>query len=376
MTGRSLPLFPASVVGSIPRPLVVRELIEKPHWDAVDSATMDAAIRFVVAMQERAGLDVVNDGEWRRRSYIGVIAELAHGFTLETNPADGRPWTVVTERLTPKPAGFVAAEAAFVKQVATVATKITLPAPALLGERLWDAERSRKAYPTCEDFVRACVAPLRAEIALLRDIGVEIVQIDDPHLCLFVDPDVRARHDDPDRAADRVRQAAQAGDALWNLHVALRDGRTAGAELPLRTLDGLGVTSPWIELARAEWLAASDRRAEAVACLDRLAPAAEKSVALSLRTGEIRLAFGDLVRAVELFRNAALIDRANPETLRAEFLLACALALDHQEPAAAAILRRLAGQTPADLREWMRGDAPGVRAIRETELLREAARTR
>ncbi len=55
MTGRSLPLFPASVVGSIPRPLVVRELIEKPHWDAADSATMDAAIRFVVAMQERAG---------------------------------------------------------------------------------------------------------------------------------------------------------------------------------------------------------------------------------------------------------------------------------------------------------------------------------
>jgi 5-methyltetrahydropteroyltriglutamate--homocysteine methyltransferase len=198
----SLPLFPASIVGSIPRPLMVRELIEKPHWDAADGATMDAAIRFVVAMQERAGLDVVNDGEWRRRSYIGVIAELAHGFTLETNPADGRPWTVVTERLAPRPPGFIAREAAFVKQVATVPTKITLPAPALLGERLWDAERSRRAYPEREDFVRACVAPLRAEIALLQDIGVEIVQIDDPHLCLFVDPDVRARHDDPDRAAD------------------------------------------------------------------------------------------------------------------------------------------------------------------------------
>lgn len=202
MASRPLPLFPASIVGSIPRPLVVRELIEKPQWDATDAATMDAAVRFVVAMQERAGLDVVNDGEWRRRSYIGVIAELAHGFTLETNPADGRPWTVVTETLAPKPAGFIAREAAFVKTIATVATKITLPAPALLGERLWDAERSRKAYPRREDFVRACVAPLRAEIALLADLGVEIVQIDDPHLCLFVDPDVRARHDDPDRAAD------------------------------------------------------------------------------------------------------------------------------------------------------------------------------
>jgi 5-methyltetrahydropteroyltriglutamate--homocysteine methyltransferase len=199
---KSLPLFPASIVGSIPRPLVVRELIEKPHWEAADTATMDAAIHFVVAMQERAGLDVVNDGEWRRRSYIGVIAELAHGFTLETNPADGRPWTVVTEKLAPKPAGFIASEAAFVKKVATVATKITLPAPALLGERLWDAERSRKAYPGRDDFVRACVAPLRAEIALMQGMGVDIVQIDDPHLCLFVDPDVRRRYDDPDRAAD------------------------------------------------------------------------------------------------------------------------------------------------------------------------------
>ncbi len=199
---KALPLFPASIVGSIPRPLVVRELIEKPAWDATDTNAMEAAIRFVVAMQERAGLDVVNDGEWRRRSYIGVIAELAHGFTLEINPADGRPWTVVTEKLTPKPAGFIAAEAKFVKEIARVATKITLPAPALLGERLWDAERSKKAYPDRDDFVRACVAPLRAEVALLQDMGVDIVQIDDPHLCLFVDPDVRKRFDNPDRAAD------------------------------------------------------------------------------------------------------------------------------------------------------------------------------
>lgn len=199
---KELPLFPASIVGSIPRPLVVRELIEKPKWDAHDTATMDSAIRFVVAMQEQAGLDVVNDGEWRRRSYIGVVAELAHGFTLEINPVDGRPWTVVTERLAPKPPGFIAAEAKFVKEIARVATKITLPAPALLGERLWDAARSQKAYPDRDDFVRDCVAPLRAEIGLLQDLGVEMVQIDDPHLCLFVDPDVRRKYDNPDRAAD------------------------------------------------------------------------------------------------------------------------------------------------------------------------------
>ena len=229
---KTLPLFPASIVGSIPRLLVVRELIEKAEWDDTDRNTMDAAIRFVVAMQERAGLDVVNDGEWRRRSYIGVIAELAHGFTLEINPADGRPWTVVTEKLTPKPAGFIAAEARFVKQIARVATKITLPAPALLGERLWDKERSKKAYPRRDDFVRDCVAPLRAEIALLQDMGVEIVQIDDPHLCLFVDPDVRRGYDDPDRAADfAVEMINETVKGFGGIKFAVHLCRRAGARV-------------------------------------------------------------------------------------------------------------------------------------------------
>ena len=198
----ALPLFPASVVGSIPRPLHVRELIDKHAWDAADERTMDAAVCYVVSMQEMAGLDVVTDGEWRRRSYIGVIAELAHGFTLEINPSDGRPWTIVTEKLAPKPPGFIAGEAKFLKRVASVATKITLPAPALLGERLWHPQRSRGAYPKRDDFVRDCVAPLRAEIGLIRKIGIDIVQIDDPHLCLFVDPEVRRGFEDPDRAAD------------------------------------------------------------------------------------------------------------------------------------------------------------------------------
>ncbi|MFO1079078.1 MAG: cobalamin-independent methionine synthase II family protein [Reyranellaceae bacterium] len=232
MASAALPLFPASIVGSLPRPLAVRELIEKPEWDDGDRATMDAAVRWAIALQEQAGLDVVNDGEWRRRSYIGVIAELAHGFTLETNPADGRPWTVVTEPLTAKPPGFIAAEARFVRQVATRATKITLPAPALLGERLWDAGRSRAAYPTREAFVQDCVAPLRAEIALLQEIGVDIVQIDDPHLCLFVDPDVRARYDDPERAADfAVEMINQTVAGFPGIKFAVHLCRRAGARV-------------------------------------------------------------------------------------------------------------------------------------------------
>jgi 5-methyltetrahydropteroyltriglutamate--homocysteine methyltransferase len=226
------PLFPTAVVGSLPRPLFVRELIEKPEWDAADRQAMDAAVRYAIALQEHAGLDILTDGEWRRRSYIGVIAELAHGFTLETNPADGRPWTVVTEKLTPKEPGFIAAEARFLKGATSRGTKITLPAPALLGERLWDETRSGKAYPQREDFVRDCVEPLRREIALIRDIGIDIVQIDDPHLCLFVDPDVRRRYDDPERAADFAADMINAVVAgFTGIRFAVHLCRRAGARV-------------------------------------------------------------------------------------------------------------------------------------------------
>jgi 5-methyltetrahydropteroyltriglutamate--homocysteine methyltransferase len=226
------PLFPASVVGSLPRPQHVRELIAKAAWNESDTRTMDAAVRYAVSLQEAAGLDVVTDGEWRRRSYIGVIAELAHGFTLEVNPADGRPWTVVTEKLAAKAPGFVAAEASFLKSAAHVGTKITLPAPALLGERLWDPERSRKAYPRREDFVRDCVAPLRREIELIRRIGIDIVQIDDPHLCLFVDPDVRRGYEDPDRAADFAVDMINAlVDGFDGVKFAVHVCRRAGARV-------------------------------------------------------------------------------------------------------------------------------------------------
>ena len=196
-------LFPTSVIGSLPRPQFVKDLIADDRIVGDEyRRLMGEAIRSAVAMQETAGLDVVTDGEWWRKSYIGVIAELAHGFELSRNPADGRPWTVVVDRLSPKQPGFIAQEIKFLKQLTQRQLKATVPAPALLGERMWDPEKSAKAYPKREDFVRDCVPILRREVELLRDEGVSIVQVDDPHLCLFVDPQVRRRYDDADRAAD------------------------------------------------------------------------------------------------------------------------------------------------------------------------------
>ncbi|MDA1053063.1 MAG: cobalamin-independent methionine synthase II family protein [Planctomycetota bacterium] len=226
------PLFPASIIGSMPRPDFVKDLIadDCPLSDDEYRRLMGAAIRSVVALQEAAGLDVISDGEWWRKSYIGVIAELAHGFQLSLNPADGRPWTVVVDRLSPKEPGFIAKEVAFLKTLTDRQIKATLPAPALLGERMWDPEASAKAYPTREAFVEDCVPILRREIELLRDEGVSIIQVDDPHLCLFVDPKVRASYDDPDRSADfAVDMDNQVVAGFQDVRLAVHLCRRAGA---------------------------------------------------------------------------------------------------------------------------------------------------
>ncbi len=230
-------LFPTSIIGSMPRPDFVKDLIadDCPFSDGEYQRLMGEAIRSVVALQETAGLDVISDGEWWRKSYIGVIAELAHGFELSLNPADGRPWTVVVDRLSPKKPGFIAKEVAFLKTLTDRQIKATLPAPALLGERMWDPRASSKAYPTRESFVEDCVPILRREVELLRDEGVSIIQVDDPHLCLFVDPQVRASYDDPDRAADFAvdmdnQVVADFKDVRLAVHLCRRAGARARGE--------------------------------------------------------------------------------------------------------------------------------------------------
>lgn len=228
-------LFPTSVVGSIPRSKFVLDLINgnPPLSPERYEHEMDAAIRYIVAMQEHAGLDILTDGEWRRKSYIGVIAELAHGFELGNNPEDGRPWTIVVDKLSPKCPGFIAKEIEFVKKITSRQVKATIPSPALLGERMWHAEKSKKAYPNCDDFVRDCVPVLKRELELIIKAGADIVQIDDPHLCLFVDPQVRLQYKNADAAADfsveMVNQLVEG--APKNVKLAVHLCRRAGARV-------------------------------------------------------------------------------------------------------------------------------------------------
>ena len=68
-----LPPFFTQVIGSLPRPQVVRDLLARRHELPLDRfrRTLDDCVTFAIRLQEQVGLDVISDGEWRRSHYIG-----------------------------------------------------------------------------------------------------------------------------------------------------------------------------------------------------------------------------------------------------------------------------------------------------------------
>ena len=99
-------MFMTYVVGSLPRPDWLREVIEDRKSGRLSEddagALLDPAIAYAVRMQERTGLDYVSDGEWRRESYIKVFSEHVAGFEIDAMPSlsDGPSDPMVTQELT------------------------------------------------------------------------------------------------------------------------------------------------------------------------------------------------------------------------------------------------------------------------------------
>ena len=199
-------LFPTTVVGSMPRPQWLKDLFDDYHHGKVTDAErdrlLDEAVPYAIALQEVAGVDVVSDGEWRHFSYVAVVTEVASGF-LRGKTDDGRYWHTVVDQVKPVAAKErrLAEYARFAIAHSTRPVKVALPSPYLLSVRMWDEKRSAKAYPTRREFARAIVPVLRAQVQALADAGVHTVQLDDPHLCLFVDPQVRGEFADADEEA-------------------------------------------------------------------------------------------------------------------------------------------------------------------------------
>jgi 5-methyltetrahydropteroyltriglutamate--homocysteine methyltransferase len=200
-------LFPTTVVGSLPRPLWLKRLFDEIHegnvTDEERQRLLDMAVPSAIALQEAAGVDVITDGEWRRFSYVAVITDVATGFKRELSGSgrDGKYWHTVTGEVKPGDPDVLASHARFAIERATRPLKVALPSPYMLSVRMWEEGVSRAVYPTREAFADAIVPILRAQVMALAAVGVQTVQIDDPHLCLFVDKEIRAKYKDADAEA-------------------------------------------------------------------------------------------------------------------------------------------------------------------------------
>lgn len=194
------PIFPTFVVGSLPRPQWVRDLIEDRKAGRIgDSAfdrLLDDAVPSAIRMQERAGLDYISDGEWRRESYVKVFTLAVDGFTEDLLPTGGTsPFTqlrypAVTSSLSvARP--IATDEARFLKNNTNSKVIVAVPSPYTIGRRMWSPEHSVSAYPTREEFIEACVPIVRDELHRLAALGVDMLQLDDPWLGLLVDPTYR-----------------------------------------------------------------------------------------------------------------------------------------------------------------------------------------
>ena len=215
-------LFPTTVIGSLPRPAWVLEVILERKAGRISEQEakplLDRAIESAIALQERAGLDEITDGEWRRESYVKVFAERVRGFEPDLN-ISGMPYPAVVapiEYYRP----LALEELEFVRPRTKKRVKITLPAPYIIGRRMWHSDHSKKAYPTREKLMEACVPILRKEIELLRDAGADTVQLDEPWMSTMVDAAFCRREgiDNPpyemDRCADLVNQVLDGLDGL------------------------------------------------------------------------------------------------------------------------------------------------------------------
>ena len=199
----------------MPRTAFVSELLQPETVERLGPETtrsrQDTAVRFMIALMENTGIDIISDGEWRRVSYTGVISQMLDGFAEGTRFSSNRRTPdlrgmgtrlqVVVEPMS-NHRHFIAEEAAFIKANTDRKAKVCLPSPFILGHRMWHPEASAKAYPTRRDFVRATVPILRSELEAVRDTGIAVAQIDEPFLSGFIDPEERKRFDDPDTDLD------------------------------------------------------------------------------------------------------------------------------------------------------------------------------
>ena len=182
---KALPLLPTTVVGSYPQPdwLVNREVLTgrlpprtqaREIWRVAEpmlEGAQDDATRLAIRDMERAGIDIVTDGEARRESYSNRFALALDGIDLD-NPADiigrtGKPTLVPRVTGPIRRRGPVEVrDAAFLAANTDRVTKITLPGPYTMSRQAKDEH-----YGDPEALAMAYAEAVNAEAHDLKRAG-------------------------------------------------------------------------------------------------------------------------------------------------------------------------------------------------------------
>ncbi len=184
-------------------------------------AVEDRAIADVIAYQEELGLPVVTDGEFRRENWwidfvrrlegVQITAGGGHGLRNQRGAAIC-PEIGACERVASAPqADPRVDDFRFVQGHAKAIAKIAVPSPTRLHFHGGRKSVSKEVYPDIEAFFADVAAVYRREIAALEAAGCRYIQIDDPLLSYFLDPNLRAEivadGDDPDARLQALHRA-------------------------------------------------------------------------------------------------------------------------------------------------------------------------
>lgn len=195
MTAR-LPLLPTSLVGSYAQPewLIDRKKLAgrfpprtraKELWrippEFLEEAQNDATLN-AIRDQERAGLDIITDGEIRRESYSNRFATALEGVDIDN------PGTALDRSGHPNPVPRVVGkirrmhpveveDIKFLRANTDRVIKITVPGPFTMSQ-----QAQNDFYASEAELALDYAAAVNEEIKDLFAAGADIVQIDEPYM--------------------------------------------------------------------------------------------------------------------------------------------------------------------------------------------------
>lgn len=202
-----LPPMAVMSIGSWPRPTwllrALHDYLAGRLSEVEFHQNADDAVRLAVAAQERAGVDVITDGEQRRDSYSSFVGSRIENCQLipitDLLPYVSDPDHFAEElRALDVPAEEVRHPAVLgpirrtkplavhelqcVQRFSSLPVKVALPGPYLLTRTMWMECIADRAYPDRESLSNDIVRILREELEDLMKNGAAMVQFDEPVL--------------------------------------------------------------------------------------------------------------------------------------------------------------------------------------------------